>query len=68
MSMLSMCRGSSGGVLNPSPRSPIARDGRSLFTASMMHSSGRGRFREQVSIVDAGVIKRKRGENDIFGG
>ena len=57
MSMLSIFSGSRGGVAKPSPKSPAAKAGRSFSTDWMMHSSGRGRLREQVWMVEAGKGK-----------
>lgn len=51
--ILSKANGSSGGVVKPSPKSPVANFGRNLSTSRKMQSSGLGRFREHAVIVDA---------------
>lgn len=51
--ILSSAIGSSDGVVKPSPRSPLANFGRNFSTSRNIHSSGFGRFREHVDMVDA---------------
>lgn len=60
MLMLSKYNGSSGTVLNPSPRSPIASAFFNLLISSKIHFSGCGRFREQVVIDDAKIERKPK--------
>lgn len=59
--MMSSASGSSGTVLTPSPRLPVARFGRNLLISSRIHFSGAGKFREHVFIDDAACVTQKNG-------
>lgn len=64
--MLSNASGSSGTVWTPSPKLPVANDGRNLLISSKMHFSGAGRLREHVLIIDAVCVTQKKPNHCIF--
>lgn len=54
--IFSKYNGSSGTVLNPSPKSPVASGFLNFSTSSEMHFSGFAKFREHGVIDDAGEM------------
>lgn len=53
MMIRSKASGSIGGIWKPSPKSPIASSGFSLFASAIMHESMFGEFLEHGVIDDA---------------
>lgn len=55
--ILSKASGSNDGVSNPSPKSPLASNGRKLVAELIIHVSGFGRFLEHVLIIVAKIVR-----------